>query len=128
MQIIRREFRRDLQSIVLSIKIAVGLALGRIDEKLFHSQKVKFNREEREKEEDIILSSNFEGDLKEELILQCHMVRFCKLLASSFGVYPESDLLSPPPLTTLIQTTIILLWIYCNSLLTGRVSFPSLPY
>lgn len=50
------------------------------------------------------------------------MVRFYKLLGSSFGIYPESDLLSPPPLTTLIQTTIILLWIYCNSLLTGLIS------
>lgn len=50
------------------------------------------------------------------------MVWFYKQLGSSFGIYPESDLLSPPPLTTLIQTTIILLWIYCNSLLTGLIS------
>lgn len=52
----------------MSIKTAVGLALGRIDEKLLHSQKeVKFNRGERKKEEEIILNSNFEEDLKEEL-------------------------------------------------------------
>lgn len=51
------------------------------------------------------------------------LVRFYKLLSSFFGLYPESDLLSPSPLTTWFQVTIILLWIYWNNLLTGLISF-----
>lgn len=52
----------------MSIKTAVRLALGRTEEKLLPSQKeVKFNRDERKKEEETILNSNFEEDLKEEL-------------------------------------------------------------
>ena len=51
------------------------------------------------------------------------LVRFYKLLSSFFGLYPESHLLSPSPLTTWFQVTIILLWIYRNNLLTGLLSF-----
>ena len=50
------------------------------------------------------------------------LVRFYKLLSSFFGLYPESDLLSPSPLTTWFQVTTILLWIYRNSPLTGLIS------
>lgn len=37
------------------------------------------------------------------------LVRFYKLLSSFFGLYPESILLSPSPLTTWFQVTILLL-------------------